>query len=102
MSWFKTLISGTKIVDNITNVVSETVTDKDKRNALVAQIMLVLMNNKVAPYIRGLLAIIIVTSTMFFGDKITITIGAQEKLLYGVAAFYFMDRLGSFFGNKKT
>ncbi len=90
MKWLKS-------VDKITQVVEKSVTDKDQRNALIANISLILMQSKVAPYVRGVLAIVTITGCMFFGDKITIEPDTQKILLSSIFGFYFIDFVKSMF-----
>jgi len=101
MSWVKGLLTGTKFIDKVTDIVEESVTDKDKRNSLVAKIMLIMMQSKVAPYIRGVIAILTIVSFFYFGDKITLDPETQKYLLGGIYSFYFFDRLVDFFGRRK-
>ena len=98
MTWLSGLFRKGGAIDKITDIVDKTVTDKDARNELIYNIALVLMQSRIAPYVRAFLAAVIVVSVMFFGDKITLDPEAQQYALYAVLAFYFMDRLMSSLG----
>lgn len=90
-----------KTVDKITDVVEKAVPDKDKRNELIYNISLVLMQSEVAKYVRAVLAILTAVSCLFLGDKMTIDADTQKYILMAVFGFYFLDYLKGMFGNKK-
>ena len=94
MSIFTKLLSGSGgVIGKVTGIVGKAVMDKDKRNEMVYEISLLMMQSKVAPYVRAVLAIIVVISMMFFGDKITLDAETQKYALYSVLGYYFMDRV---------
>lgn len=98
---FENLTAKDGVINKITGVVGQAVTDKDKLNAIVAQITAILMQSKVAPYIRGALALVTVIGCLFFADKMTIEADTQQYLLYAIYGFYFLDFMRSSFGGGK-
>ena len=92
---------GSEIIDKVTGIVDKAVTDKDKRNEIIYEISLLMMQSKIAPYVRAALSLVIVVSVMFFGDKVTLSEDAQQYSLYAVLGYYFLDRVFSSFGRKK-
>lgn len=87
------VLKGTKLIDNVTNIVDKAVTDKDKKNELVFAIMNMFMQSQVAKWVRAILAIEITTGVLFFGHKLTIPPDKQHWALGAVLGYYFMDRL---------
>ena len=100
MSFLTGLLKGGKLIDKVTGVVSEVVTDKDQRNALLAQLGTLMMGSNVAPYIRGAIGLTTVVSCLFFSDKMTIDAETQKYLLYSVFSFYFLDFVQSMIKKK--
>jgi len=88
------------IIGKITNIANKAVIDKDKRNELVYDLALLMLSSKIAPYIRGVLGVIVVVSILFFGDKLTITPETQQYALYSVLGYYFLDRVFDTFKKK--
>ena len=82
-------------VDKITALADKAIVDKDKRNEFVFQIASMMMQSKIAPFIRAIIAIISVIAIMFFSDKITLPPEEQKYVLYAVYGFYFLDRIFS-------
>ena len=102
MSIFKSLLSGSGgVIGKVTGIVGKSVVDKDKRNEMIYEISLLMMQSKVAPYVRAVLAIVIVVSIMFFGDKVTLDPEGQKYALYSVLGYYFLDRVFDSFKSKK-
>jgi len=89
------------IVDKVGDIVDQAVTDKDKRNELVYNISLLMMQSRIAPYVRAVLGVVVVVAIMFFGDKITLNPEAQKYALYSVLGYYFLDRVFDSFNSKK-
>ena len=94
-------LTGSGVIGKVTDIVDKAVTDKDKRNEMVYEIALLMMQSRIAPYVRAVLSIIIVVSVMFFGDKLTMSADGQQYALYAVLGYYFLDRIFSGFGSKK-
>ena len=101
MSIISGLLKKGGVIEKVTDIVDKTVTDKDKRNELVYNISLLMMQSRIAPYVRAALGIIVVVSIMFFGDKVTINPETQRYALYSVLGYYFLDRVFDSFGRKK-
>jgi hypothetical protein len=102
MSIFTKLLSGDGgVIGKVTGIVSKSIVDKDKRNEMIYDISLLMMQSKVAPYVRALIALIVVIGCMFFGDTITLTPDAQQWCLYSVLGYYFLDRVLGGFSKKK-
>lgn len=102
MSIFKSLLSGNGgIIGKVTGIVDKSVVDKDKRNEMIYEISLLMMQSKIAPYVRAVLGIIIIVSIMFFGDKITLDSEGQKYALYSILGYYFLDRVFDSFKSKK-
>ena len=100
MSLIGNLLKGSSVIKDVTNIVNKSVTDKDKRNELVYQISLLMLNSKIAPYVRAVLGVLVVVSILFFGDKLTITPEVQQYSLYAVLSYYFLDRIFDTFKKK--
>ena len=98
MKWLNNITSKDGVISKITNVVDKAVTDKDAKNELIFNISTILMQSKIAPYVRALLSIIVVVGCLFFADSLTIDADVQKYLLYAVFGFYFMDFMRSSFG----
>lgn len=96
----KLLTGNGGVIGKVTDIAEKSITDKDQRNAFLAQIAVVLAQSGIAKYIRGAIGLITVVSCLFFADKMTITPSAQEKLLYAVYGFYFLDFVQSMIKNK--
>lgn len=102
MSIFNKLLSGSGgVIGKVTGIVDKAVVDKDKRNEMVYEISLLMMQSKIAPYVRAILGVVIVVSIMFFGDIITLSEKGQEYALYSVLGYYFLDRVFDSFKSKK-
>lgn len=102
MSIFTKLLSGSGgVIGKVTGIVDKAVVDKDKRNEMIYEISLLMMQSKVAPYVRAVLAIVIIISIMFFGDKVTLDPEGQKYALYSVLGYYFLDRVFDSFKAKK-
>lgn len=102
MSFLSNFLKGGGVIDKVTGIVGKAVVDKDKRNEMIYEIALLLMQSRIAPYVRALLALIIVVSVMFFGDSITLDLEGQKYALYSVIGFYFFDFLLNGFKGKKN
>lgn len=102
MSIFTKLLSGSGgVIGKVTGIVGKTIVDKDKRNEMVYDIALLMMQSRIAPYVRAILAIVVVVSIMFFGDKVTLDAEGQKYAFYSVLGYYFMDRVFDSFKSKR-
>ena len=101
MSIFSKLLGGNGgVIGKVTNIIGKAVTDKDAKNQMVYEISLLMMQSKIAPYVRAMLGLVVVVSCMFFGDEMTISPEAQQYALYSVLGYYFLDRVFSSLGKK--
>ena len=98
MKWLNNITKKDGIIAKITNVVDKSVTDKDAKNEIIYQISMILMQSKIAPYVRALISIIAVVGCMFFADKLTIDTETQKYLLMSVYGFYLLDFMRSNLG----
>lgn len=100
MSIIKGLLKGGGIIEKVTGIVGKAITDKDRRNEMIYEISLLMMQSKIAPYVRAVLAVLIVVSIMFFGDTISLDKEAQKYALSAVLGYYFLDRIFDSFKKK--
>jgi len=101
MSWIKGLLSGSGgVIGKVTGILDKAVVDKDKRNEMVYEISLLMMQSKIAPYVRAVLGVLVIVSIMFFGDKITLSEEIQKYALSAVLGYYFLDRVFESFKKK--
>jgi hypothetical protein len=102
MTIFKRLLDGSGgVIGKVTSIVDKAVIDKDKRNQMIYEISLLMMQSRIAPYVRAILGITIVVSILFFGDKITLDPEGQKYALYSVLGYYFLDRVFDSFKSRK-
>lgn len=85
------------VIGKVTGIVGKAVTDKDKVNEMVYEIALLIMQSKIAPYVRAALSLITLVGCMFFGDQIKMDQESQKWIIRAIFGFYFLDR----FLNKK-
>jgi len=90
------------IIGQVTGIVDKAITDKDARDKMIYQISLLMMQSRIAPYVRAIIGIIIVVSVMFFGDSVTLSNDGQQYALYAVLGYYFLDRVFSSLGAGKN
>ena len=101
INWIGGLLRKGGLIDKVTDIVDQTVVDKDKRNELIYNISLILMQSRIAPYVRAVIGIVIVVSVLFFGDKVTLDPEAQKYALYSVLGYYFLDAVFSNLSRKE-
>ena len=102
MSIIKNLLSGSGgVIGKVTGILDKAVVDKDKRNEMVYEISLLMMQSKIAPFVRAIIGILVVVSIMFFGDKITLSEETQRYALSAVLGYYFLDRVFESFKKKE-
>lgn len=86
------LFKGGGIVDKVVDMVDKIVPDKQKAAELKMKLikLIVSQQSPIAPYVRGLIALLFMVVWLFFPEKFVGREDSARYILYAICLFYFM------------
>lgn len=91
MNWLK---PATDVVKNVTGIVTKLVPDKDLAEKLNNELMLAIIGltqNSISRWVRAIIAIVWVTTWLYFPENFEGRENVSENVLYSIIGFYFLD-----------